>query len=90
MGTPKIKSATKFRTDLFDTLREVAEGKTHLITHNQGQPVVLISQEQYDAILDEKEVLREIAIGTAQIDAGKGIPHKKMLQEFRKMKAGWR
>ena len=90
MGTPKIKSATTFRTELFDTLREVAEGKPHVITHNQGQPVVLISQEQYDSILDEKEVLKEIAIGTAQIDAGKGISHKRMLQEFKKIKAGWK
>ena len=70
MGTPKVKNASNFRTELFDTLKDVSNGEAHLITHNAGEPVILIAKSEYDALLDEREYLKDVAIGAepTQID----------------------
>ena len=90
MKMPKIKSATEFRNSLYETLNEVAHGDPQVITHKRGEAVVLISQEKFNAIIDEKDVLREIAAGTAELDAGLGIPHEQIeRRQFEKIKK-WR
>jgi prevent-host-death family protein len=90
MGTPKIKNASSFRSDLFDTLKQVSKGEPHMITHNAGEPVVMISKSEYDALLDEHEFLRDVAIGAEQLKAGQGISHSGVLKRFQKMKARWK
>jgi len=90
MGTPKIKNASSFRSDLFDTLKAVSAGQPHIVTHNAGQPVVLISQSEYDALIDERKFLRDVSIGASELDAGKGISHAKALKIFEKMKRQWK
>jgi len=90
MGTPKIKNASSFRTDLFDTLKQVSKGEAHVITHSAGEPVVLISKSEYDALLDEREFLRDVAIGAEQLKSGKGVSHAEALKRFQKMKSRWK
>jgi PHD/YefM family antitoxin component YafN of YafNO toxin-antitoxin module len=90
MGTPKVKNASNFRAELFDTLKEVSNGEAHMITHGAGEPVVLIAKSEYDALLDEREFLRDVAIGAEQVKSGKGIPHSEALKRFKKMKARWK
>lgn len=90
MGTPKIKNASSFRSDLFGTLKEVAEGQPHIVTHNAGEPVVLISQSAYDALIDEREFLRDVSIGTFELDAGKGVSSVTANKKFEKMKRRWK
>lgn len=46
MGIPKIKTATNLRSELYDTLKEVSKGKSHIITHKQGDPVLPLSQKE--------------------------------------------
>ena len=75
MGTPKIKSATSFRNNLYETLKEVSRGHFHIITHE---------------IVDEKESLQKMAIGLAQIEQGKGVPHKKALKKLEALKKKWK
>jgi PHD/YefM family antitoxin component YafN of YafNO toxin-antitoxin module len=90
MGTPKVKNASNFRTELFDTLRDVSNGEAHVITHNAGEPVVLIAKSEYDALLDEREFLKDIAIGAEQLNSGQGVSHIEALKRFQKMKARWK
>ena len=88
MKMPKIKSATELRSTLYETLNEVAHGDPQVITHKRGEAVVLISQEKFNAIIEEKDVLREIAAGVAELDAGLGIPHedieRRQLEKIKK------
>lgn len=88
MKMPKIKSATELRSSLYETLSEVAHGDPQVITHKRGEAVVLISQEKFNKIIDEKDVLREIAAGTAELDARLGIPHedveRRQLEKIKK------
>ena len=90
MGTPKIKSATSLRNELYETLKEVSEGKPQLITHKQGGPVLLVSKTDYDKLLEEKEALRKMAIGLSEIESGKGIPHKEALDKIRLFQKKWK
>ena len=87
---PKTKSATVFRKDLYDTLKEVSEGSIYLVTQKQGDNVVLIAQEQYNKILSEREVLRAISAGVADIETGKTHAHKAAVSRLRKLQSRWK
>ena len=90
MGIPKIKNATQFRETLYDTLKKVADGEPHLITQKEAAPVVLISQKDFDKLNDERETLRTIAIGVAEIDAGNAVSHKEALSRLKILKSKWK
>lgn len=87
---PKTKSATVFRKDLYETLKEVSEGDVCLVTQKQGDNVVLISQGEYNKILSEREVLRAISSGVADIEEGKAHSHKSAVARLRKLQAKWK
>ncbi len=90
MGIPKIISATSLRSELYETLKDVANGESHIITHKQGGPVFLVSKNEFDKILDEKELLKRMTIGLSQIESGEGISHKMALQKLKVLKKKWK
>lgn len=90
MGIPKVKNATQFRETLYETLKKVAEGETHLITQKESEPVVLISQKDFNRLSDERETLRAIAIGASELDGGKGISHGEALSRLKVLKSKWK
>ncbi len=90
MGIPKVKSATALRNDLYETLKDVSEGELQIITHKQGNPVLLVSKEAYDKILIESESLRKMAIGLSQIENNEGLSHKKALVKLKSIKKKWK
>jgi prevent-host-death family protein len=89
MGLPKIKSATNFRDSLYETLKEVAEGEPHIVTSKNGRNVVLISQDKYNKLLDECQVLRAIATGVADLESDRTITHKQAAAKLQKLKLSW-
>jgi PHD/YefM family antitoxin component YafN of YafNO toxin-antitoxin module len=59
MGIPKFTKQTDLRDNLYNTLEEVANGGvTHLVPTMNGE-VIIISRQEYDSILLEKEFLQE-------------------------------
>jgi len=59
MGIPKIIKQTDLRDNLYNTLDEIATGgEPHLIPTKNGE-VIILSRQDYDAILLEKEFLQE-------------------------------
>jgi len=90
MGFPKIKTATIFRKDLYETLKEVSEGEMQIITHKQGEPVLLVSKQEYDNLLDQKEALRKMAVGLVEVQSGDLVPHKEALKKFKQLKKKWK
>lgn len=90
MGIPKTKTATTLRSDLYESLKNVSEGELEVITHKQGDPVVLISQNKFNELLDEKEALKKMAIGLSQIKEGKGISHKKAVSQLKGLSKKWK
>jgi prevent-host-death family protein len=90
MGLPKIKSATNFRDSLYETLKDVADGESHIVTSKNGRNVVLISQDEYNKLLDECLVLRAIAAGVADLDSDRMVTHKQAAAKLRKLKSSWK
>ncbi|HLG18635.1 MAG TPA: type II toxin-antitoxin system Phd/YefM family antitoxin [Bdellovibrionota bacterium] len=90
MTIPKVKSATVFRNDLYETLKEVGNGTPYLVTQKDGDPVVLISQTEYNRLLAEQVVLRNIAAGVADLESGKVVPHKTAVSRLRKLQEKWK
>ncbi|RLA64316.1 MAG: hypothetical protein DRQ88_03740 [Epsilonproteobacteria bacterium] len=90
MGLPKTKTATTLRNDLYESLKEASEGETQIITHKQGDPVILISQERFNKLLNEKEALKKMSIGLTQIKEEKGISHKTAIARLKKMSKKWK
>ena len=59
MGIPKITKQTDLRDNLYKTLEEIATGgKPQLVPTKNGE-VIIMSRQEYDAILYEKELLQE-------------------------------
>lgn len=59
MGIPKVTKPTDLRDNLYKTLEEIATGGgPHLIPTKNGE-VIILSRQEYDEILLEKELLQE-------------------------------
>lgn len=59
MAIPKLTKQTELRDNLYKTLENVATGGgAHLVPTKNGD-VIILSREEYDAILLEKELLQE-------------------------------
>ena len=91
MKIPKVQSASDLRANLFETLREVQDGDPQLVTHTKGSDgVVLISQTQLNAILEENDILKAISKGRADAAAGRVFTMTEMTDHLQKMQAKWR
>lgn len=90
MKMPKVQSATELRSNLYETLDEVSRGEPQIITHKRGESVIIISQEKFNALIDEREVLREISLGVSQLGRGEGIPHAIVKERMLKKIDSWK
>jgi hypothetical protein len=59
MGVPKLTKHTELRDNLCKTLEKIATGgRPHLISTKNGE-VIILSRQDYDEILFERELLQE-------------------------------
>lgn len=89
MGIPKVKSSSELRNNLSETIREVNEGQEHIISHKSGN-IVLVSESSYAKLRKELEDLKLIAIGTEELNTGKGVSHSNAKKTLNKLKNKWR
>lgn len=69
---PKTISPTDLRKDLYSVVHEVAsKGERYLITPTQGDSVVLCSRTEYNALVAERELLRDLREAEADLAAGR-------------------
>jgi hypothetical protein len=59
MGIPKVTKQTDLRDNLYKTLEEVATGGSSCLVPTKNGDVVIISRQEYDEILLEKELFQE-------------------------------
>lgn len=78
MGIPKIKSASDLRKNLYNSLKEASEGEVQVVTHKQGEPVVMISQSQFNKMFEDNEILRNLNLGFADIEEGRSYSTEKL------------
>ncbi len=82
MALPKIKSATDLRKDLFGTIQDVLKGQIQIITHKDGDSV-LISKEVYDGLLDKIDTLNGISRGLKDLADQNSHSHKEVLKSLK-------
>lgn len=69
---PKSISPTDLRKELYAVVHEVAsKGQRYLITPSEGESVVLCSRAEYNALVEERELLRELREAEADLAAGR-------------------
>lgn len=73
MNLLKRKTVTELRNSLFETFEEVCEGEPQIVTHKNGKMVALISVEKYEALQEEIELHKNLAIGYAQAMRQEGV-----------------
>ena len=59
MGIPKVTKQTDLRDNLYKTLEDVATGGSSYLVPTKNGDVVIISRQEYDEILLEKELFQE-------------------------------
>jgi PHD/YefM family antitoxin component YafN of YafNO toxin-antitoxin module len=82
MKAKKTMPATSLREGLYDTLKKVSKGDSLVITHKQGGPVVLLSQDDLSKIEEENTILRQISIGATSSEK---ISHADAVKRLRKI-----
>ena len=83
MGLPKIKSATEIRSDLFTTIQDVLKGQIQVITHKDGDSV-LLSKANYDLLLDKIDTLEGISRGLKDLSEGRFFSHSEAMSKLNK------
>jgi PHD/YefM family antitoxin component YafN of YafNO toxin-antitoxin module len=69
---PKTLSPTELRNNLYGVVREVAsQGCRYLITPSEGDSVVLCARAEYNALVAERQLLRDLREAEADVVAGR-------------------
>ena len=69
---PKSITPTDLRANLYAVVREVAsKGQRYLVTPNEGESVVICSREEYNALVSERALLRDLREAEADVAAGR-------------------
>lgn len=69
---PKPITPTELRNNLYGVVREVASGgHPYLVTPAEGESVVMCSREEYNALIAERQLLRDLRTAEADVAAGR-------------------
>lgn len=71
---PKTITPTELRQNLYGIVREVAlKGHRYLITPDNGEAVVMCSRDDYNALVAERQLLRDLREAEADIAEGRTL-----------------
>jgi prevent-host-death family protein len=77
--TQDIQSLTTFRANVASFVDQVRETRRPLVLTQHGQSAaVLLGAAEYEALVEELEVLRDISISERQLAAGRGVAHEEV------------
>ena len=84
-----IKPVSEFRAHAASLIQQVRERKRPLVLTQHGHSAaVLLDVADYEALIEEVELLRDVQTAVREIDSGKGIPHenarKRLLKAIRR------
>jgi PHD/YefM family antitoxin component YafN of YafNO toxin-antitoxin module len=83
MKISKSKTITELRSSLFETFDEVIAGETQVITHKNGTAVAMISLSKIEALEDEIDLHKNLAIGYAQAMRGEGLSTQELKSKMK-------
>lgn len=81
--TQDIQTLTAFRANVASFVDQVRRTRRPLVLTQHGQSAaVLLGAADYEALVEELEVLRDISISERQLADGKGIAHEQVRAEL--------
>jgi len=73
-----IRSLSDFRANVAAALRQIRrKGRPIFLTQHGRGAAVLLDVSQYEALVDELELLRDIRTAEKQLDDGRSVAHAK-------------
>ena len=82
--TEDIQPLTAFRANVAAFVDQVrATHRPLILTQHGRSAAVLLGAADYEALVEELEILRDIQISERELAEGKGIPHEQVVQELR-------
>lgn len=76
-----VKPLSEFRANTASFIAQIKENRRPMLLTQHGKgAAVLLDVQEYERILEEIEVLRDINVARDELTQGKGIPHA----EFKK------
>lgn len=78
-----IRPVTEFRENAASLIRQVQETKRALVLTQRGHSAaVLLDVGEYEKLLGELELRREIEAAEREIAEGKGVPHEEVAKRI--------
>ena len=79
-----VRPVTEFRAHTSAVIAQVHSTKRPLILTQHGRSAaVLLDPEVYESLIDEIELLRDLAVSEAQIAAGQVVPQEEVVRRMR-------
>ncbi|MBO6514808.1 MAG: type II toxin-antitoxin system Phd/YefM family antitoxin [Phycisphaerales bacterium] len=81
-----IKPLSEFRANAASFIQQIQEtGRPMVLTQRGRSSAVLVEPAQYDSMLEELELLRELQLADEQFARGEGIDHETAKARLRKV-----
>ncbi len=79
-----VQPLSAFRANAAGFLDQVRATKRPLVLTQHGKSAaVVLDVDEYEALVDEIEVIRDIRQAKAELARGEGIPHEEVVAELR-------
>jgi len=79
-----VQPLSAFRANAAGFLDQVRSTKRPLVLTQHGKSAaIVLDVDQYEALIDEIEVIRDIREAKAELARGEGIPHEDVVAELR-------
>ena len=79
-----VQPLSAFRANVAGFLDQVRRTKRPLVLTQHGRgAAILLDLDQYESLIDEVELLRDVRQARSELERGEGIPNDKVLTELR-------
>jgi len=76
--TEDIRPLADFRANLASVVRQVRRTKRPVILTQHGRSAaVLVDAGEYEALVERAELLEDVRVAEAEIEAGRGVAHTR-------------
>ena len=79
-----VQPLSAFRANAAGFLEQVRETKRPLVLTQHGKSAaVILDVDEYEALVEQVELIRDIRDARAEMARGEGIPHEEVVAELR-------
>jgi len=80
-----IKPVSEFRANAAELIEQIKKsGRPLVLTQRGHSTAVVLDVGEYDGMVEEIELLRDVRTAVAQIEAGKGLSNRQAKAELRR------